>query len=418
VALFQPTQTRRADAFARPARAASIRVPPNVWYLGLTSFLTDISSEMVASTLPAYLVLHLGFTPMAFGAIDGLYQGVTGVTRLLGGYLADRFRRYKEMAAIGYGLSALCKVFLLPASTVASIGAVIAVDRLGKGIRTAPRDAIIGLSVDRPRLGVAFGVHRALDTAGAALGPVVAFAVLSAAPRAFDAVFVLSFALAVAGLAAVLLLVRNPAAPPGDSSTRATLSEVFALGRSSRFWRLSFGAMALALTTISDGFLYLVLQRDLGLSPAGLPLMFAGTAFCYFLVAVPVGWAADRVGRRAIFLCGYVVLFAAYMSVLAPLSPGVRVGALVSLLGLYYGATDGVLAALASATLPSTLRGTGLGALTTSITLARLVGSVLFGYLWTTRTMTFAVLVFGAALVAALVVVTFLLRAMPDEGAA
>jgi MFS family permease len=384
-----------------------------VWYLGLTSFLTDISSEMVASTLPAYLVLHLGFTPMAFGAIDGLYQGVTGLTRLLGGYIADRFRRYKEMAAIGYGLSALCKLFLLPASSVASIGAVIAADRLGKGIRTAPRDAIISLSVDRTRLGVAFGVHRALDTAGAALGPVVAFAVLAAAPRAFDAVFVVSFALAVAGLAAVLLLVRNPDGTDGDSPAHATLRDVLALGRSSRFWTLSFGAMALALATISDGFLYLVLQRDLGLNPAALPLMFAGTAFCYFLMAVPLGRAADRFGRPTIFLCGYMLLFFAYLAVLAPLPSSVRIGGLIVLLGLYYGATDGVLAALASATLPSALRGTGLGALTTSITLARLVGSVLFGYLWTTRTMTFAVEVFGAALLVALVLVTLVFRGMP-----
>jgi MFS family permease len=415
VALFQPTQTRRADAFTRPAAETWIRVPPNVWYLGLTSFLTDISSEMVASTLPAYLVLHLGFSPMAFGAIDGLYQGVTGLTRLLGGFIADRTRRYKEMAAIGYGLSAISKVFLLLAASVGSIGSVIAADRLGKGIRTAPRDAIIGLSVDRPRLGVAFGVHRALDTAGAALGPIVAFAILTAAPRAFDAVFVSSFALAVAGLAALLLLVRNPDPAQGAPPERATIAEVLALGRSSRFWTLSFGAMALALATISDGFLYLVLQRAVGLNPSALPLMFAGTAFCYFLVAVPLGRAADRFGRRAIFLCGYVVLLLAYLSVLTPLPSPLRIGALVTLLGAYYAATDGVLAALASATLPATLRGTGLGALTTSITLARLVGSVLFGYVWTTRTMAVAVQVFGGALVVALVLVTFAFRAMPDE---
>jgi MFS family permease len=395
-----------------------MRVPSNVWYLGLTSFLTDISSEMVSSTLPAYLVLHLGFTPVAFGAIDGLYQGVTGLTRLLGGYLADRSHRYKEMAAVGYALSAVSKAFLVVASSLASIGAVIAADRLGKGIRTAPRDALIGLSVNRSRLGVAFGVHRALDTAGAALGPIAAFAVLAVAPRAFDAVFVLSFALGVAGLAAVLLLVRNPDPSNGPSPESATLAAVLTLGRSSVFWRLSVAAMALALATISDGFLYLVLQRAVGLNPAALPLMFAGTACCYFLVAVPLGRAADRFGRRTIFVAGYIVLFLAYMTALAPLPVTLRIAVPVTLLGIYYGATDGVLSALASATLPAALRGTGLGALTTGITLARLAGSVLFGYLWTARTMVFAVQVFAVALVVALLLVVFVFRALPEERAA
>jgi MFS family permease len=146
--------------------------------------------------------------------------------------------------------------------------------------------------------------------------------------------------------------------------------------------------------------------------------MFAGTACCYFLVAVPLGRAADRFGRRTIFVAGYIVLFFAYMTALAPLPVTLRIAVPVTLLGIYYGATDGVLSALASATLPAALRGTGLGALTTGITLARLAGSVLFGYLWTARTMVFAVQVFGAALVVALVLVVFVFRALPEERAA
>ena len=265
MALFQPTQARRAEALA--ARSIfSVRVPANVWYLGLTSCLTDISSEMVASTLPAYLVLHLGLSPLAFGTIDGLYQGVTGVTRLAGGYLADRSRRYKEIAAAGYLLSTLCKLGLVLVSSIPGIAAVIAADRLGKGVRTAPRDALIGFSVDREHLGAGFGVHRALDTVGAAIGPLAAFGVLLAAPLAFDAVFIVSFALGLAGFASILLLVRNP--PLAMAPRLAPAASWQAIGSEKRFRSLAIAATALSLATISDGFLYLGLQREGALAPA------------------------------------------------------------------------------------------------------------------------------------------------------
>ena len=417
--MFQVGQARRVDALIRTPSLISIRAPRNVWSLGLTSFLTDISSEMVASILPAYLVLQLGFTPLAFGAIDGLYQGATALTRLVGGFIADRTRRYKEVAAIGYAISTVSRLLLLFVSTASAIGAVIAIDRLGKGIRTAPRDAIIGLSVRRAELAGAFGVHRALDTAGAALGPLVAFGVLAIAHRAFDAVFLVSFALGVFGLAAVVLLVRNPAdAAQSTTVERVTHSAILTLGHSREFRKLSIGAAALSLATVSDGFLYLVLQRDLGVDAAVLPLMFAGTAVCYFISAVPLGRAADRFGRRAVFLCGYIFLLLAYGVVLSRVTPMLQIVAVLALLGAYYGATDGVLAALASAVLPAPLRGTGLAVLTTGITLARLVGSVLFGYLWTVTAARSALQIFAGGLVTCLVLAAFTLSTGRQESRA
>ena len=190
--------------------------------LGLTSLFTDISSEMVATILPLYLLFDLHLSPAAFGVIDGLYQGAAALVRIFGGFAADRARRYKEVAVVGYGLSALARLGLLVVGSVWTlIAGVVMVDRLGKGIRTAPRDALISFNSPRAELGNAFGVHRALDTAGAMIGPVLAFGLLSIAPRAYDAVFVVSFCAAIVGLGILTLFVHNPApatagVPPSD----------------------------------------------------------------------------------------------------------------------------------------------------------------------------------------------------------
>ena len=172
----------------RGVRGLWPRVNRTVFLLGLTSLFTDISSEMVATILPLYLVYTLGFTPLQFGFIDGLYQGASALVRIASGLVGDRWQRHKEVAVLGYGLSAICKpAFLLVGAAWGGLVAVILVDRTGKGIRTAPRDALISLSTPREELATAFGVHRALDTVGAMLGPLLAFCAAGAPPRAFQA---------------------------------------------------------------------------------------------------------------------------------------------------------------------------------------------------------------------------------------
>ena len=207
-------------------RGASLRGPSlrraaagNVIALGLVSLFTDVSSEMVTAVLPAYLVLGLHLSFAQYGVLDGLYTGATAFTRLLGGYCADRFASRKLVAGIGYGLSALAKVGLLAvASAPAAIGAVLIVDRTGKGLRTAPRDAMIALSVDERDLGQAFGVHRMLDSTGAFLGPLAAIGLLALAGSAsYDSVFVGSLCAALIGLLILVLFVRNR---PGRSTRR------------------------------------------------------------------------------------------------------------------------------------------------------------------------------------------------------
>ena len=178
--------------------------------LGVTSLLTDISSEMVSAVLPLYLLYQLHVSALQLGVVDGLYQGASGLVRLAAAMSADRWQRQKEVASAGYALSAVSRIGLLAAgSALQAVAGFVLVDRIGKGIRTAPRDALISLSVQRERLGLAFGVHRAFDTGGSLIGPLLAFGLLTLAPTAFDAVFVPSFCIALLGLSVIVLFVRN-----------------------------------------------------------------------------------------------------------------------------------------------------------------------------------------------------------------
>jgi len=393
-------------------------VSRTVVMLGLTSLFTDISSEMVSTILPLYLLFHLSLTPAAFGVVDGLYQGAAALARLFGGALADRRGGYKAVAVAGYALSAVARLGLLVVGDVRTLlTAVVLVDRIGKGIRTAPRDALISISSRREDLGAAFGVHRALDTAGAMIGPLLAFGLLALVPDGYDAVFVVSLCAAVIGLGVIILFVQNPPSavaaavpaerPPLSLAAAARLVRVPGVGV------LLLVGTVLSLVTISDSFLYLTLQRRVAFDPKLLPLLFVATATIFMLTAVPVGRLADRVGRARVFLAGHALLLVVYLSLLLPGGAGgwLQVVLALVLLGLYYAATDGVLMALAGAALPQEVRASGMALLTTGTSLARLAGSILFGVIWTWRGVGAAVALSTTGLVAALLVAGFALRA-------
>src|SRR4051812_2508996 len=249
------------DALRPGPRAAAIA--PTVFALGAVSLITDISSEMITAVLPLYLVAGLGLSPLGFGLLDGVYNGFSAVVRLAGGHLADRRGRHKTVAAIGYGLSAACKPLLLIVHTLPLIGAVLAADRTGKGLRTAPRDAMISLSSAPATHGRAFGVHRAMDTAGALLGPLVAFVILRQAAEGYDAVFTVSTCVAVTGVLVLLLFVPARPAERGTApaGSRASLRAALALLGRRDLRRLAICALLLGLATVSDSFVYLVLQH-------------------------------------------------------------------------------------------------------------------------------------------------------------
>ncbi|MFF5299856.1 MFS transporter [Streptomyces sp. NPDC013161] len=395
----------------------SAAVAPTVFALGAVSLITDVSSEMVTAVLPLYLVTGLGLSPLGFGLLDGIYNGFSALVRLAGGHLADRGGgRHKWIAGLGYGISALCKPLLLLAHTLTPIGLILAADRTGKGLRTAPRDALISLSSTPENRGRAFGVHRAMDTAGALLGPLVAFLILRATVDGYDAVFTVSFCVAVVGVLVLVLFVpgSSPTAAPrtenaareravgekavaekavaeravaeravDEKAVRPTLRAAFALLARRDLRRITVCALLLGLATVSDSFVYLLLQRRLGVPDRWFALLPLGTAAAFLLLAVPLGRLADRVGRWQVFLGGHGALLTAYAILLTSWHGTALPYAVLLLHGTFYAATDGVLMAAASDSVPEQLRSSGLALVQTGQAAARFVCSLGFGAAWT-----------------------------------
>lgn len=380
-------------------RHTTTALSANVWALGMTSLLTDVSTEMVTSALPLLLVFHLHASPAALGAVDALQQGAVGLARLLGGLQADASRNYKRTAAAGYLLSALCRVGFILSTLPAHFALFLSVDRLGKGIRTGPRDALLALSAPPEQQARAFGVHRTLDTAGAMLGPLVTYLVLRVLPGNYTSIFVLSLAFAALGVGVLLTYATDPAESPAEPSLSAR-GDLVRLLSDRRVRRLALVATLLGVTALGDHVLYVLLQRRFGLAPDMLPLLYVATPAAYMVLAYPVGWLADNYSRRQVLCLGYCALLCAYLVTLLELPLWLGVGSMVTLLGLHYAATDGVLMALGSACLPRAAQATGLAALATTNSLGRLIGSLAFGLLWSRTSEVMAVVLFalGAAI--------------------
>ncbi|MFI9773933.1 MFS transporter [Streptomyces sp. NPDC051956] len=397
-----------AEPAARPpAGRRGTAIAPTVLALGSVSLITDVSSEMVTAVLPLYLVAGLGLSPLGFGLLDGVYNGFSALVRLVGGHFADRGGgRHKTVALFGYGLSALCKPLLLLAATLPTIGMVLAADRTGKGLRTAPRDALISLNSTPATRGRAFGVHRAMDTTGALLGPLAAFLILRATTDGYDAVFTVSFCVAALGVLVLLLFVPRrhegaedtaqetakdshpaPAQETAKDShpapARPAFRSALALLRRREVRRTTVCALLLGLATVSDSFIYLLLQRRLGVPDQWFALLPLGTAAAFLLLAAPLGRLADRVGSWRVFLAGHAALLAAYGLLLSPWHGSALPYAVLALHGCFYAATDGVLMAAASTAIPQELRSSGLAVVQTGQALARFVCSIAFGAAWT-----------------------------------
>jgi MFS family permease len=376
---------------------------------------------MVNSVLPVYLTLHLHLSPLQYGAVDGVYNGLAVVlVSLVGGLLADRSKRHKQVALTGYGLSAVCKLLLLAAGAVWGwIITVVGLDRIGKGVRSAPRDALISLNTPSHSMASAFAVHRALDAGGALLGPIVAFILLARLPGAFDVLWVTSFLFAALGAATLWLYVPEGKATPAPVGQRVSFRALPALFASPRFVALAGCGLILSSSTVNDGFIYLILQQRGGTNSGFLPLFYVATAASYMLFSVPAGFCADRFGRSRIFLGGYAISGILYSLLLYMTTGGpadgsssglmAQAGCLL-LLGLYYAGTEGTLMAMASATVPPETRASGLAVMATAIALGKMLSSLLFGWLWNAYGDRAAIVTFGTLLAGALLAAGFSLR--------
>lgn len=387
------------------------KVSAIIYFIGLTSLMTDISSEMVASVLPIYLFTVLRLSPFEFGLIDGLYNGSTAIVRLAAAYLSDRTQQHKTIAFIGYLLSALSKCGLLVAGVAgwASVAAVILVDRVGKGIRTAPRDALIAENATADNIGAAFGVHRALDAAGALIGPLLATGMLLWLPKRFDYVFMLSLSFALFGLLILGLCVRakrehaETSRPDSPAASFITIDAAIKSFRTPGFLLLTGASAVLSFFTLTDNMIYIGLQQRLAFPPAYVPLLFVATAAVFMCMAIPAGKLADRFGHLRVFLLGYLMLAVVYaLFAVLPTLGGFDIAVYVILLGVFYAATDGVLVALAVKQLPPHVRATGIACISTVSAIGRMGSSFLFGWLWERQDQAQAVGIFSIGMLLAL----------------
>ena len=397
------------------------RIPSAVLAFGVVSMLTDVSSESVAAVLPLYITAVLGMGPLAYGFIDGIYQGVSAAVRILGGWWSDSTKRPKWVAFVGYLASAISRVGLLLVSGFASIASVIAVDRLGKGLRTGPRDSLIATASDPADLGRNFGVHRAMDTAGALAGPLLAFAVLAAIPLGlggYRAVFVFSAAFALLGVVVLALVVPDlrtarGKADAGDQTPRRRIALRLSDLSQPALRRVLLVAGLLGLVTVGDGFIYLSLSESGSLTAKYFPLLFVGTSAAYMALAIPMGRLADRVGRGRVFLAGHALLLGVYLLTASRYGGALWSVVLVLLLmGSFYAATDGVLSALATQSVPEESRASGIAAAQTVVALARFACSITFGLLWELTGRQTALWVMAVALAVGLAAAVVVLRPM------
>ncbi|MDD2134443.1 MFS transporter [Pseudomonas kurunegalensis] len=356
------------------------KIPRSVWALGFVSMFMDISSEMIHALLPLYMVTVLGTSVVAVGVIEGIAEATASITKVFSGALSDRLGKRKLLTVLGYGLAALTKPVFPIASGLEWLTAARFVDRVGKGIRGAPRDALVADVTPAELRGAAFGLRQALDTVGAFLGPLLAIVLMWLTASHFQTVFWVAVIPAFVAVYILIAFVREPETPPAARPVRTPLAlhEMVQLG--SAYWRLIGLATLFTLARFSEAFLLLRAQ-DMGLAPLWAPAVLVLMALAYSLSAYPAGVLSDRVGRRGVLMAGLGLLIAAdLLLALLPGWGGLALG--VAAWGLHLGFSQGVFAAMIADSAPANLRGTAFGLFNLLTGVALLAASVVAGLLW------------------------------------
>ena len=362
------------------SKSALSRLPVSVWTLGVVSMLMDVSSELIHSLLPLFLVSVLGASTLTVGIIEGIAEATAMITKLFSGYLSDYVGRRKPLAVLGYGLAALTKPIFPLASSLGWIVFARFLDRVGKGIRGAPRDALIADITPADLRGASFGLRQALDTVGAVAGPLLAIAAMLWLADNFRLAFWLATVPAFAAVALLVLGVREPGDPAGRKASHPPLGLADLRRLPARYWWVVAFAAVMTLARFSEAFLVLRGQ-SVHMATAWIPLVMVVMSLVYALAALPAGVAADHGHQRALLVAGLVALIVAD-GVLAVAASVPQVLAGSAVWGLHMGLTQGLLAAMVAETAPTDLRGTAFGFFNLLCGVALLLASALAGWLW------------------------------------
>jgi MFS family permease len=363
---------------ARPG--GTVTIPRGVWALGFVSLFMDVSSEMIHALLPVFLVSVLGASVTAVGLLEGTAEAIASITKVFSGTVSDWLGKRKLLTVLGYGLAAVTKPLFALAPTAGWVFAARGIDRVGKGIRGAPRDALIAELTPAESRGAAFGLRQALDTVGAFAGPLLAIALMAATADSFRTVFWLAVLPAIASVTVLVLFVREPQREEGrrDMPRPRLAALLGTLG--ARFWWLVLVAALFTLARFSEAFLILKVA-DVGLSVGYVPAVLVVMNVAYALSAYPAGWLSDRMNRWGVFAVGAALLIAA--DVVLALGSSIAVAGIgIALWGLHMGFTQGLLAALVADAVAAPQRGTAYGVFNFVTGVALLVASVLAGVLW------------------------------------
>jgi MFS family permease len=355
-------------------------LPAGIWALGFVSLLMDVSSEMIHSLLPVFLVTSLGTSALTVGVIEGIAEATSAITKVFSGAVSDWLGRRKLLAVMGYGLAALSKPIFPLADSVGWLVAARFIDRIGKGIRGAPRDALVA-EISPPHLrGASFGLRQSLDTTGAFLGPALAVVVMWATANDFRAVFWVAVVPAILCVVVLMAFVQEPDRPAARRPVRAPLSltEMRRLG--SAYWWVVAVSTLFTLARFSEAFLLLRAQGA-GLAMAFVPLVLVAMNITYALAAYPAGALADQVNTITVLMMGFAMLITANL-LLALDGSAVALVLGVLLWGLHMGFTQGLFASLVAETAPAELRGTGFGLFNMAGGIALLLASMVAGLLW------------------------------------
>ncbi len=364
-----------------PTSSTLRQIPAGIWVLGLVSMLMDISSEMVHSLLPMFMVTTLGTSVLVVGLIEGLAESTALIVKVFSGALSDYLGRRKGLAVLGYAMGALSKPLFALAPGIGLVVTARLIDRVGKGIRGAPRDALVADIAPAHLRGAAFGLRQSLDTVGAFLGPLIGVGLMLLWANDFRAVF---WVAVVPGLLAVALLwfgLREPEATRPVGGVNPIRRDNLRRLSAAYWWVVGIGA-AFTLARFSEAFLVLRAQQS-GIAMALVPLVMVAMNLVYAASAYPFGKLSDRIPHHRLLAWGLLVLIAADLVLARAAGPvGVLLG--VALWGIHMGMTQGLLATMVADTAPADLRGTAFGLFNLVSGVAMLLASVLAGGLWDT----------------------------------